>query len=91
FSRFEDATTALTISFSVGGTAVYGTDYSQTGADTFSTTVGTITFAANSKVKTLTLATSNAITTNKDVIITVTSVPGYTVGASNSATGSITP
>jgi hypothetical protein len=90
FNRFEDATAASTINFSVGGTAVYPTDYAQSGAATFSATAGTITFAANSKTATLALTRTTSIATNKAIIITVTSNTGYSVGSANSATGSIT-
>ena len=90
FNRFGDATAASTINFSVGGTAVYLTDYTQSGAATFSATAGTITFAANSKTATLSITRTASIATNKAIIITVTSNTGYSVGSANSATGSIT-
>ena len=35
FTRTGDTTGALTVNFSVGGTATFNTDYTQTGAATF--------------------------------------------------------
>jgi hypothetical protein len=53
FSRTGDTSTELTVSFSVGGTATFSGDYTQSGADTFGSTIGTITFWVGSSTATL--------------------------------------
>jgi hypothetical protein len=48
FTRNGNTTGALTVNFSVAGTATFGTDYTQSGAAAFNATTGAITFAAGS-------------------------------------------
>ncbi len=87
FTRVGDTADALTVNFSVGGTATYGSDYSQLDADTFSTTAGTLTFAAGSSLKEVSIdATPDAVAEgNETVVLTVTAGTGYTVGDPASA------
>ena len=87
-----DSTGALTVNFSVGGTATFNTDYTQTGAATFGATTGTVTFAAGSLTATVTVDPSADLTVEPDetVILTVTAGSGYTIGAPSAATGTIT-
>ncbi len=95
FTR-SDSSGALTVNFSVGGTAVFTndatTDYTQTGALTFTPPTGTVTFADSSLTATVTVDPSADSTVEPDetVILTVTAGSGYTVGAPASATGTIT-
>jgi hypothetical protein len=52
FTRTGFTGGALTVNFSVGGTATFGVspdDYTQTGATTFTTTTGSVTFAPGSR------------------------------------------
>jgi hypothetical protein len=55
FSRSGLTTNALTVNFKVSGTAIFNTDYVQTGATSFTATQGTINFAQGSSTVTLTL------------------------------------
>ena len=55
FTRTGVTTGALTVNFTVGGTAAFGTDYTQTGAATFTRPTGTVTFAAGSPTATVTI------------------------------------
>jgi serralysin len=55
FTRNGVTTGPLTVNFSVGGTATFNTDYTQTGAATFTATDGTVTFAAGSSTATVTV------------------------------------
>src|SRR6185369_15674853 len=89
FTRAGSTTSALTVNFSVGGTADSSTDYTQTGAATFTPPTGTVTFAAGSSTATVTIDPTADITTEPDetVILTVTAGTGYEVGAPASATG----
>ena len=91
FTR-SDSSGALTVNFSVGGTATFNTDYLQTGAATFTPPTGTVTFADGSLTATVTVDPSADSTVEPDetVILTVTAGAGYTVGAPASATGTIT-
>jgi Ca2+-binding RTX toxin-like protein len=90
FTR-TDSTEAMTVNFSVGGTATFNTDYTQSGADTFTSTTGTVSFAVGSLTATVTVDPSADITVEPDetVILTVTAGTGYSIGAPNSATGTI--
>ena len=87
-----DSSGALTVNFSIGGTATFNTDYTQTGAATFTPPTGTVTFADGSLTATVTVDPSADTTVEPDetVILTVTAGAGYTVGAPASATGTIT-
>jgi Ca2+-binding RTX toxin-like protein len=91
FTR-SDSSGALTVNFSIGGTATFNTDYTQTGAATFAPPAGTVSFADGSLTATVTVdpATDSAVEPDETVILTVTSGAGYTVGAPASASGTIT-
>lgn len=92
FTRSGVTTGATTVRFSVAGTAALTSDYSQTGATSFSATTGTLAFAAEQTTKTLTInpTTDATIEANETVILAVTPAATYSVGTSNSATGIIT-
>ena len=87
-----DSSGELTVNFSIGGTATFNTDYTQTGAATFTPPTGTVTFADGSLTATVTIDPSADLTVEPDetVILTVTAGAGYTVGVPASATGTIT-
>jgi Ca2+-binding RTX toxin-like protein len=94
FTR-TDSDGALTVNFSVGGTATFGgvgADYIQTGAATFDATSGTVTFGAGNTTATVTVDPSADTTAegNETVILTVTAGVGYTPGTPIAATGTIT-
>src|SRR6185503_13779482 len=89
FTRTGDTTGALTVNFSVGGTATFNTDYTQTGAATFTTTNGTVTFADGNATAVITVDPSTDVTAEPDetVILTLTAGAGYNVGTPGAATG----
>ena len=91
FSRSGSTQQALTVNFSVAGSASFGTDYSQTGAATFSASVGTVTFAAGSSTKTVTVNPTADFTIEADetVILTVVSGTSYLIAGDYTATGII--
>src|SRR6185503_19511743 len=91
FTR-NDSAGALTANFSIGGTATFNTDYTQTGAATFAPPNGTVTFADGSLTATVTVdpTADSAVEPDETVVLTVTAGSGYTVGAPTSATGTIT-
>jgi Ca2+-binding RTX toxin-like protein len=92
FTRTGNLTNALTVNYSVAGTAIFNTDYSQTGAATFTSTTGTITFAAGLSTATLTIdpTADTTIEPNETVILTLAAGTGYTVGTTTAVTGTIT-
>src|SRR5678815_1996622 len=55
FTRTGVTTGALTANFTIGGTADFNTDYTQTGAATFAPPSGTVQFAAGSSTATVTV------------------------------------
>ncbi|HSB12623.1 MAG TPA: Calx-beta domain-containing protein [Blastocatellia bacterium] len=91
FTRTGVTTGALTVNFSVGGTATFATDYTQTGADTFTPSAGTVTIGAGNATATVTVDPSADTTVEPDetVILMVTSGTGYNIGVPDTATGTI--
>src|SRR5205823_5263185 len=91
FTRAGVTSTALTVSFSVGGTATFNTDYTQSGAATFTAAAGTVTFAAGSGTATVTIDPTVDTTGEPDetVSLTLTGGAGYNVASPAGATGTI--
>jgi len=91
FTRSGANTDPVTVNFTVGGTATFNSDYTQTGAATFTATNGTVAFAAGSSTATVTIDPTADTTVEPDetVILTVTSGTGYGVGSPSAATGTI--
>ena len=92
FTRNGVTTGPLTVNFTVGGTATFNTDYTQTGAATFTATDGTVTFAAGNSTATVTVdpTTDNTVEPNETVILTLAAGTGYNVANPSTATGTIT-
>ena len=91
FTRTGSAARALTAAFGVGGTAVLGTDYTESGAASFGATSGTVTFAPGSTTATVTLVpiADNQPDLNKTAVLTLSYGSGYGVGSPRVATGTI--
>ncbi|MFM6754317.1 MAG: Calx-beta domain-containing protein, partial [Dolichospermum sp.] len=78
FTRTGVTTNALTVNYTVGGTATIGTDY--TGIATAGTTK-TVTFAAGSSTATVTVdPTADTTVESDETILTLASGTGYTIG-----------
>jgi len=93
FTRDGSTTNAMTVNFSVGGTASFTEpDYTQTGAATFTATSGTVVIPGGSSMATVTIDPSVDTTVESDetVDLTVTSGAGYIVGTPSAASGTIT-
>jgi hypothetical protein len=91
FSR-TDTSNPLTVDFTVGGTASFtGLDYTQTGAATFTNTIGQVTFSAG--ISTVDVTVHPTPDTNPEadetVIFTLAAGSGYNIVAPNTATGTI--
>jgi hypothetical protein len=92
FTRTGSTANAMTVNFSVGGTASFTEpDYTQSGAATFTATSGTVVIPGGSSTAAVTIDPSADTTVEPDqtVDLTVTSGVGYTVGAPASASGTI--
>ncbi len=95
FTRNGDLTGPLTVNFNVSGGSFFTTgtdsDYTQSGAATFSATAGTVTFQANSAtaIVTITPRADTFTEENETVVLTVASGSGYGPLGSP-ATGTIT-
>ncbi len=83
FTRSGDASEALSVSYTVGGTATQGTD--------FPTQSGTVTIAANQTTGTVTInpTDDSVVEPDETIVLTVTDGANYNVGSPNSATGTI--
>ncbi|MGF2038027.1 MAG: calcium-binding protein, partial [Nostoc sp. CmiVER01] len=92
FTRTGSTTNALTVNYTVAGTATLNTDYTQTGAASFTATTKTITFAAGSSTKTLTInpTADTTFESNETVAITLAASTRYTIGTTRAVTGTIT-
>src|SRR5678816_2144728 len=92
FTRNGVTSTPLTVNFTIGGTATFNTDYTQTGAATFVPPNGTVTFGAGNTTATVTVdpTADTGVEPNETVILTLAAGTGYNVSAPSSATGTIT-
>jgi hypothetical protein len=92
FTRTGSTVNALTVNFTVGGTATYNTDYTQSGATSFTRTSGSIRFSAGSNTANLTINPSSDTTIEADetVSLTLRTGTGYTVNTTSPVTGTIT-
>ena len=91
FTRSVAYASALTVNFSVGGTAAYGTDYTQTGAASFAAASGTVIIPAGQTTAQVTIDPTPDTTVEPDetVLLTVTAGTGYTIGTPAGATGTV--
>jgi hypothetical protein len=92
FTRSGNTSTALTVNYGVSGTATLNTDYVQTGAATFTSTAGSITFAAGASTANLTIDPTADTTVESDETVALTLAPsaGYTIVTTAAVTGTIT-
>jgi hypothetical protein len=83
FTRLGNRSAALAVTYSIGGTAVNGTDYASLS--------GAVSIGANSNTATVTInPTNDAIFEGPETaVVTVVAAAGYTVGSPNAATVTI--
>jgi Ca2+-binding RTX toxin-like protein len=88
FSRTGPTTSALTVNYTVGGTATLGTDYSGIAA---TPATKTVSFAANSAIATVTVdPTADAvIEPDETVALTLAAGSGYSIGTTVAVIGTI--
>ncbi|WZI66564.1 MAG: SBBP repeat-containing protein [Gloeotrichia echinulata IR180] len=92
FTREGNTTNPVTVNFNVGGNATFNTDYTAVGADTFTATNGTVTFAAGATTATVTIDPTADTTFEPDetVGLTLAAGGGYSIVTSAAVTGNIT-
>jgi hypothetical protein len=92
FTRTGTTTGTLTVDFSVTGQAGFETDYTQTGAASFTASAGSVTIADGNASATVTIdpVTDAVFELDETVTLTVVNGSGYVAGAVNSDTGTIT-
>lgn len=91
FTRTGDVTAAGTVNFAVSGSATFGSDYTQTGAATFTSTTGTVTFAAGATTASVTINVLAETFFEADETVTLTIMSGstYVIGTPLAGTGTI--
>ncbi|EPF22437.1 Calx-beta domain-containing protein [Microcystis aeruginosa] len=91
FTRTGAISNALTVNYAVGGTATFNSDYSQTGATTFTTTTGAVTFAAGANTATIAIDPTNdaEVESDETVALTLVSGTGYLIATTSAVTGTI--
>ncbi|MCY7332713.1 MAG: DUF4114 domain-containing protein [Pseudanabaena sp. CAN_BIN31] len=92
FTRTGVTTNPLTVNYSVNGSATLNTDYTQTGAASFTATTGTVIFAANSATATVTLSPTadTLFESDETAILKLTNGIGYNISTNTPVTGTIT-
>lgn len=83
---------AITVDFTVGGTATFGTDYTQTGATSFAAATGSVTIPDGSSSVTITIdpTADSTVELDETVILTLLDGATYDIASPTAATGTIT-
>ena len=91
FTRTGSLDGPLTVAFGVGGTAIFGTDYTESGADSFGATSGAVTFAGGSATATVTLnpIADGVADGDETAVLTLAAGTGYAIDLPSSALGTI--
>ena len=91
FTRTGPTSSALSVNYSVGGTATFNSDYTQSGAGSFTSSAGSITFGvgASSAVLTVDPSADASVESDETVAIALGSGTGYSVGTAGAVVGTI--
>lgn len=91
FTRTGSTVDPLAVNFNVGGTATFGTDYTQSGAASFSPTSGSILIPAGQTTGQITIDPDPgaSVVSSETVEITLVSGSGYTPVTTNPVVGTI--
>jgi hypothetical protein len=89
FTRTGDTSSALSVNYTVGGTATLGTDYTGIAA---TPATKTVTFAVGASIATVTVdpTADTTVESNETVALTLATGTGYTIGTSAAVVGTIT-
>ena len=91
FTRVGPAAGALTVPFAVGGSAAFGSEYTASGAATFTATTGSVALGPGETVRDVRVTPVGNPTPQPDHTVTLTVTPGagYEPTGTGAATGSI--
>jgi hypothetical protein len=91
FSLSATATSAIVVNFTVGGSATFSTDYTQSGASSFNGSAGTVTIlnGSNSASITLTPVGDTSLEANETISLTLAAGSGYVAGSPGAASTTI--
>lgn len=91
FTRTGSLASPLTANFTVTGTGTFNTDYTQTGASSFTSTTGKVTFAAGASTAQVVInPTSDSIVeANETISLLLTSGTGYQVSTTTAVIATI--
>jgi len=91
FTRTGSLGSPLTVNFTVTGTGTFNTDYTQTGASSFNSTTGKVTFAAGASTAQVVInPTSDTIVeANETISLLLASGTGYQVSTTTAAIATI--
>ena len=91
FTRSTLINDPLTVNFIVSGAAVFGSDYTQSGASSFSTIMGTVSFGFGQMTAILVInpTSDSTVESNEEVTLSVIGGTGYSIGAISTAIGMI--
>jgi Secretion system C-terminal sorting domain/Calx-beta domain len=91
FTLSANATSNLTINYTVGGSAVFSSDYTQSGAASFNATSGTVTIPSGSSSASITLTPvgDGTLEANEAITLTLSTGTGYDVGSPGAASTTI--
>ncbi len=86
------ASSSLTVFFNVSGSATYLSDYTQTGAKTFNSSMGSVTLGSGQSTATIVVdpKSDSVVELDETVLLTLASNANYTVGTVAPVTGTIT-
>ena len=92
FTRSGNLINALTVNYSVTGTAIFNTDYNQTGAASFTATGGTVTFATGLSTATVMIdpIADTTVEGDETVELTLALGAGYNIDTTSAVTATIT-
>lgn len=91
FYRSGSVAEAGQVQFSVGGTATFGSDYTQSGATAFNGTSGTVTFppGVTQVIVTLDPVADSGLESDETIVLTLTPADPYYLGPATSGTATL--
>ncbi|MFY0654491.1 MAG: VCBS domain-containing protein [Cyclobacteriaceae bacterium] len=92
FTRTGPTTSAITVNFSVSGSATFSDDYTQSGASAYSASSGSIDIGIGVSSATLDISavTDSDVEPDETILLTLASGTGYVLDSPNTAEGTIT-
>ncbi|MEZ4942952.1 MAG: Calx-beta domain-containing protein [Saprospiraceae bacterium] len=91
-SRSGSTDCSMTVNFTVGGTATFNSDYTQTGAAAFTASTGSVTIPVGSSMATVSIdpVVDATVENDETVVLTLQTNAAYQIGSPDTQTGTIT-